>query len=371
MARSRTTKSIAERIDLDYWRRAHPLRTWKFRLSLLALFLAGVAIVAHLPEKRRIFWSSGDLTPVYGFTQSKCGSCHASGTSGAVRDQACTSCHAGTVHAQNQTSTPACASCHREHEGRSLVAVADAHCTSCHASLGSSVDKPAAVNRTVTAFPDGTPSLPRSWRRAIPGSFDSTMASTCGTASADRKAPSSLPAPACHEPDAAAARMLPIRYEKHCSRCHTLDLEIEKGKPPLVLPHGNQENLTTALATHLRGRSPDDIPARLTEATKVANKMLCERCHGEAGGRAPGIPNVWMPRADFTHRPQRSLECVACHTAAASSGTTQDVLLPSKVVCARCHQASNATLSACETCHRYHPREFSPLTPATWPLPSP
>jgi len=371
MARSRTTKSIAERIDLGYWRRAHPLRSWRFRLSLLAVSLAAVAIVANLPEKRRIFWSAGDLTPAHAFTQDKCGACHASGRSGKVSDQACTSCHAGTVHAENQTTTPPCASCHREHEGRLLVAVADAHCTSCHAALASSADKPVAVNRTVTVFPDGHPEFAAVAVARDPGKLRLNHGVHMWNGLRGPKGPEPLSCTSCHQPDTAAARMLPVRYEKHCSRCHTLELEVEKGKPPLLLPHGSQENLATALSTYLKGRSVDGVPARLTEATKVASKALCERCHGEAGGRAPGIPNVWMPRADFAHRPHRSLECVACHAAAASSSSTQDVLLPSKAVCVRCHQASNATLSACETCHRYHPREVAPLTPATWPLPGP
>jgi hypothetical protein len=53
-------------------------------------------------------------------------------------DGNCKNCHAGpTHHAVQEPESPACASCHHEHQGRdaSLVRIGDEHCTKCHNDL--------------------------------------------------------------------------------------------------------------------------------------------------------------------------------------------------------------------------------------------
>jgi predicted CXXCH cytochrome family protein len=369
LARTRTTKSIAERIDLGYWRRPHPFRVWKFRLSVLAASAATVVVVAHLPEQRRIFWSAGPLTPVHAHVETDCRACHVSGRS-ETADGACASCHAGTVHSENQAQAPRCAACHREHLGTPLAAVPDAHCTGCHASLPTHATKPPAVNATVTSFPDGHPEFePLSSRHDSGGlSLNHGVHMWNGLRGPD--GPEPLTCASCHEPDATATRMLPIRYEKHCSRCHTLELELEKGRPALVLPHGGQDELDALLAEYGADGSSADVAARLASARASAEK-LCARCHGEAGGRDPEIVENWLPRAAYAHRPHRSLACTSCHAAALSSSATADVLLPGKAVCARCHHPGEPALSACVTCHRYHRPEKDPLAPGTRMPPHP
>jgi hypothetical protein len=141
VARSRTTKKLAQRIDLNYFKRSTPLKRAKLYLSLLAPLLAITWIGWHITHQDQRVYSSGRLSEPHAVLERQCSSCHLQKTavfSAKADKQACLACHDGPIHHPTQVSTPDCATCHTEHRGRvNLSAVSEKSCASCHADLQS------------------------------------------------------------------------------------------------------------------------------------------------------------------------------------------------------------------------------------------
>jgi hypothetical protein len=135
----RTTKTVAKRIDLNYFKRPSPWRRWRFALSVALPCLAVAWLAAYAVARNNHAYSAGKMSPSHAVLTKQCGACHISQAGffrAAAADQACLSCHDGPIHHADQTFTPSCASCHVEHRGRMrLAATADASCTQCHADL--------------------------------------------------------------------------------------------------------------------------------------------------------------------------------------------------------------------------------------------
>jgi hypothetical protein len=212
----------------------------------------------------------------------------------------------------------------------------------------------------------------------------------------------------CHRPDAGGALMEPVRYERDCRTCHPLDPA--PGLPPVRhgdQPAGVHESLwATFAARYVEARPgltawtppPRPVPGRAERPEEVAaskaigdevakaERVLfggkrCGQCHAfeTQDGRpvpapaafdpakpfrvaGPGVPGRWLQHAAFDHSRHRALDCLVCHTAAASSRTSLDVLLPNADTCRRCHaprQRSAGSLTGgagfgCAECHSYH-----------------
>ena len=139
MPRTRTTKKLAQRIDLDYFKRPSPLRRWRFWLSVAAPALALLGIVWYAVRSDRRVYSAGGLSTAHAVLTRQCSACHVSNLGfydAKVVDQKCLACHDGPVHHVTQTFTPSCAACHADHRGAiRLAATSDANCTQCHANL--------------------------------------------------------------------------------------------------------------------------------------------------------------------------------------------------------------------------------------------
>ncbi|MGB8473958.1 MAG: hypothetical protein WCE61_07745 [Candidatus Acidiferrum sp.] len=139
MARTRTTKKLAQRIDLNYFKRPTPLKRAKFWLSVAIPALA-VVWVAWLGFSRdtRVY-SSGRMSEAHAVLEAQCAACHVktAGTfSARASDAACLSCHDGPIHHAKQMRTVGCAECHTEHRGRvNIVAASNASCAQCHGDL--------------------------------------------------------------------------------------------------------------------------------------------------------------------------------------------------------------------------------------------
>lgn len=151
----RTTKTVAKRIDLNYFKRPSPWRRWRFALSVALPCLAVAWLAAYAVARNNHAYSSGKMSPAHAVLTQQCGACHIS-RMGSFRasatDQACLSCHDGPIHHADQTFTPSCASCHVEHRGRMrLAATADQSCTQCHADLRAT-GAPTSYARDITAF---------------------------------------------------------------------------------------------------------------------------------------------------------------------------------------------------------------------------
>src|SRR5713101_10158477 len=120
VARTRTTKKLAQRIDLNYFKRATPLKRAKFWLSLLLPLLALVWIAWHGFSGDHRVYSSGRMSKAHAVLEKECAACHVQQTgafSARAADVACLSCHDGPIHHAAKIAAPECASCHTEHRG--------------------------------------------------------------------------------------------------------------------------------------------------------------------------------------------------------------------------------------------------------------
>ena len=149
MARTRTTKKLAQRIDLNYFKRPTPLKRAKLWLSVLLPLLALVWIAWRgLSGDHRVY-SSGRMSKAHAVLEKECSACHvqtAGAFSAKAADSACLDCHDGPVH---HAVSPiggvrlACAECHTEHRGRiNIAAASDQVCAACHADLSGEVGAP-------------------------------------------------------------------------------------------------------------------------------------------------------------------------------------------------------------------------------------
>ena len=138
MARTRTTKKLAQRIDLNYFKRPTPLKQAKFWLSLLLPLLALVWIAWRGFSGDHRVYSSGGMSEPHAVLEKECAACHirqAGAFSSTTEDNACLGCHDGPIHHESN-HTLDCATCHTEHRGRvNLSAVSSESCALCHERL--------------------------------------------------------------------------------------------------------------------------------------------------------------------------------------------------------------------------------------------
>ncbi|MDP9324362.1 MAG: cytochrome c3 family protein, partial [Acidobacteriota bacterium] len=241
--RTRSAKKLAQRIDLNYFKHAHPLRRWRTVLSIAApvvglLWLGGMAAAGS-----RAAYSSGPLSTAHAFAEAKCEVCHVRDTSfrAHVGDSACLICHDAPVHAGRQIAPPACATCHREHQGRvELAKMPEDFCVRCHGDLsvrdpGRMVPalpgvnlRPKAAN-AVTGFPSLHPefSVIRSGATDA-GSLKFNHAVHMKDELRGPSGPETLQCTGCHKPEMAPASsqrrlplgsMSPLNYQQQCARC--------------------------------------------------------------------------------------------------------------------------------------------------------
>ena len=160
MARTRTTKKLAQRIDLNYFKRPTPLKRAKFWLSLLLPLLALVWIASRgLSGDHRVY-SSGRMSQAHAVLEKECAACHvqqAGSFSAKATDSACLSCHDGPVHHAASKKFLACASCHVEHRGRvNITAASNQACAECHGNLDA-VNGKSHYGNHVRSLEDGHP----------------------------------------------------------------------------------------------------------------------------------------------------------------------------------------------------------------------
>ena len=160
MARTRTTKKLAQRIDLNYFKRPTLLKRAKFWLSVATLALAVVWIAWHGFARDSSVYSSGRMSSAHAVLEAECAACHVqtAGTfSAKASDTACLSCHDGPMHHAATMDAGDCATCHAEHRGRmSLVAAKNESCAQCHGDLKRSNGATRFAAR-IESFEDGHP----------------------------------------------------------------------------------------------------------------------------------------------------------------------------------------------------------------------
>src|SRR5713226_6954429 len=159
LGRTRTTKKLAQRIDLNYFKKLFPIALWR---RILSVGLTAIALLwlgwEGLAGKQRPY-NAGPLAPAHVLLGSKCTACHAADArfGRKVTDQACLACHDGPLHHAQQTFTPGCTDCHVEHQGAvQLASTSVAACTQCHASLKTK-DGHTDFALNITSFNGGHP----------------------------------------------------------------------------------------------------------------------------------------------------------------------------------------------------------------------
>jgi hypothetical protein len=407
--RTRTAKALAQRIDLNYFKRPHPFRRLKLILSIAVPAAVLLWLGGNAAGGSKAPYSSGPVAASHQVFGDKCERCHvtqARAFRAHVTDNMCVSCHDAPQHKSNQTFTPACASCHVEHRGAvRLAATADRDCEQCHRDLNTTTGR-LTVAKVVGALNDAHPEFLAKrdgFKDAAVLKFNHEV-----HMKADLRGPkgaTQLECSTCHVPAAAAPvairsrptdNMAPISYAKDCASCHPLFFD------PLidtVAPHDTPEKVHAMVTQSLRefiaanpaqigrpdpvrGRIPVNFPegmrpvrntadwieARTANVERLLWSKTCAECHTIVDGSprlapqkpAPlpqvvptSIPTGWMPRARFDHASHQLTSCTSCH-AATTSRLTSDVLMPSIDTCQQCHKPSRGAESRCFECHEYH-----------------
>jgi hypothetical protein len=160
VARTRTTKKLAQRIDLNYFKRSSAFKRARFWLCVL-LPVAAVAWIAWraFAGDNRVY-SSGRMSTAHAVLEKECATCHlqeAGVFSAKAADSTCLACHDGPIHHGNQARTPECASCHTEHRGHiNISAVNNQTCAECHSDLKTNKGMP-QFQAHINSFEDGHP----------------------------------------------------------------------------------------------------------------------------------------------------------------------------------------------------------------------
>jgi hypothetical protein len=352
MARTRTTKKLAQRIDLSYFQRPNPMRRLQFALSVAIPALALLWIlVAGIAGNRRVYYA-GRLSRSHAVLTDQCGACHLT-VLGAFRrhaaDKACLACHDGPAHQVNQVFTPSCVSCHVEHRGEVRLAVMnDGNCVSCHGNLKIRGGG-ARVGISISSFAADHPQFPalRPGRKD-PGTIKLNHFVHLRADLKGPRGPVQLECGDCHRPAAvqeawrfgdgqaravsAASvpsrelattrreRMAPPNYAQNCSACHLLqfDKRFAQGaphdKPDIVhafVVKKFQEYIAANPAELRVVREPDrNIPGKpipplvrvLTPAQWIAErtgeaetllwKKTCNECHALSFAAGAALPSV-------------------------------------------------------------------------------
>jgi hypothetical protein len=163
VARIRTTKKLAQRIDLNYFKRPTRFKRAKLWLSVLLPLLALLWIAERTLSKDARVYSSGRMSGAHAVLETQCAACHVQQTgvfSAHAADSACLACHDGPMHhavsgiGQKEL---ACSECHSEHRGRvNITAASNQACATCHSDLRA-VGGSASYATNIRSFEDGHP----------------------------------------------------------------------------------------------------------------------------------------------------------------------------------------------------------------------
>jgi len=418
LPRTRTTKKLAQRIDLDYFKRPNPLRRWKLWLSVAAPAVALLWFAWYAVRSDRSVYSAGNLSSAHAVLTTQCSACHVSQLGFYDErpiDQKCLACHDGPMHHATQAFMPSCASCHTDHRGAiRLAATGDANCTQCHADLstrGGSTSFVRNINDFTSDHPEfavlragradpGTIRLNHD-RHLQPnllgpdGSRVQMTCTDCHRAAADAAGPwpygdgKSQRAPPAKDAIAnesrtdeatlAASRayMAPATYARTCAACHTLQFDkrladsVPHDKPEVIHPFVIAQ-LQAYIAKHPADlRVPRDPGRDLPEKPIPSDYRLL-------------TPPQWVAeRASEDEELLWRKTCKQCHTLNSEPGSALPRVAASNITarymphanfdhsqhglvgCTSCHAAAMVSqqssdvllpgIATCRACHRAGP----------------
>lgn len=393
--RIRSTKKLAQRINLNYFKTLRGIPRWRriFSGVLVILGLAWLGWYAAVGNAKP--YTAGPLAHSHALLGQKCGACHVSQGSyqKSANDQACLACHDGPIHHAEQTFAPACSNCHVEHQGiMRLASTSDRACTQCHADLKTTHGTSKFV-ANIRGFDGSHPEfavLRPGYRD--PGTIKFNHQVHLKEDLRGPKGPTQLKCVDCHQPSESADRayMTPINYEKHCASCHPLQFdrrfsESAPHKEPKVVYDFVFAKLTAYIAAHpaeiplvdepdkrLPSRPPQPparnaaewVQQRMADAQLLLWRKACKECHAMSYPNGPdSLPAVakaqlttrWLQHGEFDHEAHQMVKCDSCHAKAHDSRETSDVLIPGVATCRQCHHSGqDAAEARCFECHTYH-----------------
>jgi predicted CXXCH cytochrome family protein len=398
--------------------------SWLLLLGVLALCLLVPALGVRDAQTQQVlrstplpddgWWRSGALHPVHGTLNTRCERCHQQPFR-RVRDQACLSCHAGSLHTHTEDDAgfPAarCTDCHSEHQPAQLVRTGERLCAGCHDAGGHAGHGDRLAELVATDFLHDHP--PFRIAGLDPSGQDASgliFPHDVHLDPAGLKAPQGmvvLQCADCHRPEPGGARMQPVRMEEHCQSCHRLDFD--PADPQRQAPHADAGQVLQTLIEYYSARYLESYPDPLalaqprrtarrpgvaltaaereralelarsraqTIARDLFERRVCASCHEVQSDGAQWrvepaqLIERWMPHARFDHSRHATAAspCASCH-AAHSSGAATDVLMPHIDQCRQCHAGSrhvragsDRVPSTCTLCHDFH-LDAHPLWP--------
>ena len=332
-----TTKSRAKRIQLDYFKHPHPFRSAKLWISIGLAVVAAAAVIVYALRGDHRLYTSGPVSTAHAMFGTRCADCHAAvaptAAAGApsraaffvpVSDLTCSLCHEGPSHHQNQTFTPACASCHFEHKSRfRLVDLGDRQCTQCHAGLASKDGRAPEFATKIASFDSGHPEFavdvlrdgrktrvrlddktaPRDGAqiklnhalhlKAGLGGLDDVKARTGKLGIIDRDGQPALSCSYCHRLDERRVSIKPIAYADHCVDCHPI---VSKIVPGAVAPHAGPRIVHACLKMTLEASEQRAATAKGGTTTAKVNED-CGILRMAAAPAAPAAAQESEPEA--------------------------------------------------------------------------
>jgi len=400
--RKRTTKLLAKRHDLNYFKKGSPIRAWQFKLALVAIVAAVVWIGVSSAHSAQAF-SSGPISSSHAVFGQRCEACHKPIIAGAgflplgfgsarkVPDSACESCHTVGLHHANQVvDNKACSTCHIEHVGAMHLAAAPVSgCTQCHGNLEVRT-LPANIATHIDGFTKGHPDF-RALRTASAevreaafglkfNHADHLKQGLTGSPSGEKV---TLQCNYCHQVEdpagrdaAHSGRMANVSFERSCQSCHSLDFS---AKVKEQAPHVEAAKALAFVQTRMNEVAPGD-KAALVKAETILFREKCALCHtvgnidalpattitnrlnnsgatlvnasfnpatlqaalDETPTIAPShAPQRFFTAALFSHTAHNTVQCEECHAAALTSSSGNDLLMPNIGVCQRCHDGQS------------------------------
>lgn len=389
----RTTKRLAQRIDLNYFKHPHRFREFRFLVSALVPLAALLWLVGYGVAHNSKLYSAGPMSPAHAVLSKRCEACHVASAAffGAkANDRMCLACHDGPIHHANQAFTPACSSCHVEHRGRvQLAATPDTSCTQCHGNLRTAHVTTSFVT-SITSFETGHPEFAALRAGfADPGTIKlnhavhmkanlagphgpvqldcgdchrpetSTQPPRFGSAAAETNVSQAAPAPdvatlavdrSFGPPSHSNARayMAPTSYSKHCAGCHTLlfDKRFAEG-----VPHDTPEVIHAFLIRKFQGYIA-------THAAELRESLSTVALPAKPLPVSPRVytSQQWVDaRVTETEQLLWAKTCKQCHALSTSSPTQLPAVAKSNVAVRWFQHAvfdhDQHRLVTCESCH--------------------
>lgn len=352
MSSDRTSKSLAQRVDIRFHERPNRLRRFRWRLSLAAAAVALLWLGAAEFAGARKMYQAGPVSAAHQVFANDCQKCHVAAWTPWARlitfdpaktstpDEACIKCHAGPPHHAHAPEiglkSQRCADCHREHRGHeSLAKVSDRACTHCHADLRT-------ASRTSSDFVPHISDFASHPEFALlrpaegadlpgPGHRAHGVAEPAGGRWRDKSSillnharhldPKGvlagdgkrrvLDCESCHKVDVRSGEMRPIRFQDHCADCHRGQLSFDSELfADVTAWHGD--------ALLARGE------IRQRYATYIA-KQSGDKADPDVDRGMPGLPpSLSQQDSDWVNRRMQNAErvlflqkgagCRYCHT---------------------------------------------------------